>query len=171
MAHRAEDAFARHKFDKEIDAAYGSKADSAAPATDATLTNMVDDVPTLKSWYGKSGKPGLWAQSKYTYAPSDGISEAKTFAYDTDNYKSSSITFFKSSFASYRTLAYNMLHELGHAYYNYTGQLASMIGKYGQYSNKPQAFSEVYAFKFAFQYGGVSYSNNAWYQINLARTK
>ncbi|PXY39076.1 hypothetical protein DMB65_19555 [Flavobacterium cheongpyeongense] len=167
--HKMDEAFAKHKFDKEIDNAYGSSADSPAPANETTLNTMAENVPTLKNWHNKSGNPKMYAQPKYAYAPSDGISEAKTFAYDTDNYKSSTITFFKSSFASYRTLAHNMLHEFGHAYFNYTGQLAPLIAKYGDYSKKPQAYSEVYAFKFAFQYGGIPYSNNGWYQVNNAR--
>ncbi len=93
-----------HQFDREIDNAYVSRADREAPATDAALNNMRENVPTLKNLYNKSGKPQMWAQSKMTYA-SDGISEALTFI--DDNMKTSHMTFFKSSFASYRTLAHN----------------------------------------------------------------
>ncbi|WPO76868.1 RHS repeat-associated core domain-containing protein [Flavobacterium sp. KACC 22761] len=162
----AEASYLKHNFDIEIENAYPTNADKIAVATDKTLTNMRDKIPTLKNWSNKSGKPVMYAEPNYRYAPSDGISEAKTFAYDTDNYKISTITFFNSSFDSYRKLAYNMLHEYGHSYFNYTGQLAPLVGKYGTYSKKPQAYSEVYAFEFAYKYGGVPYKNNAWYQTN-----
>jgi hypothetical protein len=163
------EAFKINKFKQEINDAYGSEASSEAPATDATLKSMVAKIPTLKYWSNLSGKPSMYAQEKYMYSQEDGISEAKTFTYDTDNYKTSTITFFKSSFASYRTLAFNMLHELGHAHFNYTGQLAPLIKKYGN-GKTAQAYSEVYAFKFAFKHGGMPYLNNAWYLTNKART-
>ncbi|MTH16408.1 FG-GAP-like repeat-containing protein [Flavobacterium sp. LC2016-01] len=162
----AEASYLKHNFDIEIENAYGANADKIAVATDKTLTNMRDKIATLKNWSNKSGKPVMYSEPNYRYAPTDGISEAKTFAYDTDNYKISTITFFNSSFDSYRTLAYNMLHEYGHSYFNYTGQMAPLMRRYGIYSKKPQAYTEVYAFEFAYKYGGVPYKNNAWYQTN-----
>lgn len=167
--HEMGELFAKHKFDKEIDDFYGSKADSAAPATEATLTNMKENIPTIKYWYDKSGKPIMQVQSS-VYA-NDGISEALTFSYSTDNYRSSIISFFKSSFSSFRTLGHNMIHEIGHANYNYLGHTGALVKKYGQYSNKPLSFSEVFAFKFAFQHGGIPYSNNSWYKTSYSNTQ
>lgn len=50
-----DEGFKKYKFDIEIDNAYGKKADSAAPATDATLVEMKNKLPTLKGIYPKTG--------------------------------------------------------------------------------------------------------------------
>ena len=164
VAHAIDESFVKNKLDREVDVAYGANADSEASATDATLVKVKNSIPTLKRLYADTGNVKMYAQPDYDYAPSDGVSMAKTFAYDTDNYKTSTATYFKSSFKSYRILAKTMLHEFGHSVHFFNGDFL----KYRQGHTKAQTdrWQERYAFNFAFKHGGVPYKNDTWYLMN-----
>jgi hypothetical protein len=160
--HKMDEMFAKRAFDKEIDTAYGSKADTAAPATDATLTEMKNRIPTLKNLHAKTGYAKLESSELYSV----GASEAKTFAYDTDNYTKANSVFYRSSFSSYRNLAHNMLHEFGHGVHYFNGDYFRYMKGGNRTDTQLQNWKEQYAFKFAFNNGGRSYQNDAWYLIN-----
>jgi hypothetical protein len=162
--HEMSEAIAKRKFDKEIDTAYGSKADKAAPVTDATLVEMKNKLPTLKSIYPKTGNALLEAQPEL-FTASDGA-EAKTFAYDTDNYKKANSVFYRSSFSSYRNLAHNMLHEFGHAVHYFNGDFFKYMSGGRRTATQLQNWKEQYAFKFAYNNGGRPYQNDPWYLIH-----
>ncbi|KOP39077.1 hypothetical protein DBB36_21525 [Flavobacterium sp. WLB] len=159
--HEMKEVFLKNKIDREVDAAYGANADNAAPATDATLVKMKNSLPTLRKIYPSTGFAPIQAEpSIYTV----GRAEAKTWAYDTDNYKKSNIVFYRAAFSSFRNLAHTMLHEFGHAvnYFNMS---------YGNYRSSHSAeesdkWGERQAFKFAFDNGGLPYKNDSWYLLN-----
>ncbi len=153
----------KNKIDQEVEKAY-SNPDGVAPPKDATLVDMKNKLPTLKRIYPKTGNAKMYAQPDYDYAPSDGVSEAKTFAYDIDNYKVSTMTFFKSSFSSYRNLAYMMIHEFGHAVNNYNMSYYNYRRSHTE--TESSKWSERQAFKFAFDNGGIPYRNDPWYLMN-----
>jgi hypothetical protein len=153
-----------HKFDKEINTAYGGKADSEAPKTIETVNSVKDNVPTLKKWHSKSGNPTIDVNPNQSFA-SDGSSEALTFL--NSDYKTSYTTYFGASFVSYRHLAHTMLHELGHAYFNYLGYRKATLRDYGDFVSN--AGSERFAFQFAYKNGGISYQFHSWYIINNKR--
>ncbi|CAD0004193.1 RHS repeat-associated core domain-containing protein [Flavobacterium salmonis] len=159
--HKMVELFVKNKLDREVDTAYGASADSEAPATDATLIKMKNSLPTLKSIHPKTGYALIEAQPDIYTVKS---AEAKTFAYDTDNYKKSNIVFYKKAFSSYRNLAHTMLHEFGHAvnfynmnYFNY---------RRNHSASASDAWGEREAFKFAFDNGGRPYENDPWYKAN-----
>jgi hypothetical protein len=160
--HKIDEAFAKRRFDREIDNVYGSKADKAAPVTDATLVEMKNKLPTLKGIYSETGNAPIEAQPNL-FTASDGA-EAKTFAYDTDNYKKSNIVFYRASFSSYRNLAHNMLHEFGHAVNNYN--MSYYNYRISHSAKASDSWGERQAFKFAFDHGGRPYQNDPWYLIN-----
>lgn len=162
VAHKLDDVFAKRRFDKEIDVAYGNKADSAAPANDATLIEMKNKLPTLKALYPKTGNAQLESSELYSV----GAAEAKTFAYDTDNYTKANSVFYRSSFSSYRNLAHNMLHEFGHAVHYFNGDFYKYMKGGTRTNTQLQNWREQYAFKFAFDNGGRPYQNDSWYLIN-----
>lgn len=128
-------------------------------------SEAVEKIPTLKKLYSEVGSPFLQSQPKMSYAR-DGWSEALTFL--NSDKRSSNITFFGASFRSARVLVHNMIHEFGHAHFNYIGRYQFLIDKHGQYSSIPLAYSEVYAFNFAFNHGGIPFGDNAWYLKNYS---
>ena len=70
--------------------------------------------------FSKKPREGIRALAGYAAIESSelysvGSADAKTFAYDTDNYKKSNIVFYRKAISSHRNLAHTMLHEFGHA--------------------------------------------------------
>ncbi len=159
----AMDHSGRGKLDREVDAAYGANADSVAPATKDTLQEMKNSLPILKKLYPTTGNRGMYAQP-YMETANNGVSIAKTFAYDTDNYKSSTTTYFRGAFKSYRLLARTMLHEFGHGVHYFNGD----FNKYRRNHTTAQtdSWKERYAFNYAFVNGGAPYKNDPWYLMN-----
>lgn len=92
------------------------------------------------------------------------MAEAKTWAYDTDNYKKSNIVFYGASFSSFRNLAYNMLHEFGHAVNYFNMNYCTYRSSHS--ATASDQWGERQAFKFAFDNGGRPYQNDPWYLLN-----
>jgi hypothetical protein len=86
----------------------------------------VRNLPTLRKWSSRSGNPKTYF-SKDDYA-ADGKSKAIT-ELNLIDHKSSEITYYATSFTSYRTLAQTILHELGHARFNYLGCIDGQLVK------------------------------------------
>ena len=160
--HKASEAFAKRAFDKEIDLVYGSKADTAAPPTDATLIEMKNSLPTLQNLHAKTGYAALESSELFSIGPI----EANTYAYDTTNYTKANSVFYRSSFSSYRNLAHNMLHEFGHGVHFFNGDYFKYMKGGNRTDTQLQNWREQYAFKFAFNNGGRPYQKDAWYLKN-----
>jgi hypothetical protein len=60
-----------------------------------------------------------------------------------------------------------MLHELGHAYFNYLHYRIDTFRQYGEYVS--WGASEVFSFEFAFKIGGNPYLNQVDYGRGLMR--
>lgn len=146
----------KHKFDREVDKAFGSKADK--PVFDMSqedIDNAIEKIPTLKRIYSKLLLK--YKNLKVHYVDKFGSDDGKTF-YDTDKKIVTGISIFRSSGSSHRYMSQTILHEFGHAMSGYHGFFFSNFAKYGQYSSIPVAIDEIYAHKFAFHHGGVSYN-------------
>ncbi|TQM39473.1 SprT family zinc-dependent metalloprotease [Flavobacterium branchiophilum] len=156
--------FVKGKLDREVDAVFRNLADSEAPATRETLYKIKDSLPTLKSYFSKTGSVDMYAQPDISSLDDGSI--AKTYAHSENNFKSSrvSTTYFKDSFRSYRILARTMLHEFGHCLSYKNGDF------YNYHINHTRAetnsWKERYAFNYAFANGGVPYRNDPWYLMN-----
>jgi len=141
----------KSRLDKEVDAKYGDKADTQAPANTNTV-NEVSELPLLKAVRSNSGNQPFTVDSKNEYWPEDGDSKAITVI--RSDMKNSDITYFNSSFQSYRTLAQIILHENLHAYFNFKGYYAGLLNNgYSEY--KTIKISEYYTYSLCKSYAGT----------------
>ncbi|SFD47396.1 RHS repeat-associated core domain-containing protein [Flavobacterium phragmitis] len=151
-----------NQLDKEVNETFKENADNKAPVTAEALEEVLN-LPVLRKWASRSGNPKTY-YSKEMYAK-DGQSEALTELSLVDH-KSSTITYYAASFSSYRNLAQTVLHELGHARFNYLGFRWAVAQKYGDRTG--WAVSEFYAYKFAYMIGRVPYASYVNYAIGAA---
>ena len=144
-----------HQFDREINKAYGSKADKPVfNMSQKDIDNAIEKIPTLKRIYEKLLLK--FNNLKVHYIDVFGSDDGKTF-FNIDAKTVESISIFRSAGSSFRYMSQTILHEFGHAMSGYHGFFFKNYAKYGQYSSIPRAIDEIYAHKFAFHHGGVSY--------------
>jgi hypothetical protein len=169
LNHLAHYYSAKHNFDREIDNYYGNKADEPVRGmSQKDIDNAIKNLPTLKRIYTKL--VSKFKNLKVDYSSYFGADDGKTF-FDTNSKSVSSITIFRSAGSiSFRYMSQTILHEFGHAMSGYHGFFFSNFKKYGEYSDIPIAIDEIYAHKFAFYHGGVSY-NTPYYksQVNFLK--
>ncbi len=151
----------KHKFDREVEKLYGEKTDKPVfNMSQKDIDNAIEKIPTLKRIYTKLLLK--FKNLEVHYADVFRKDDGKTY-FDTDLKTVSSISIFRSAGSSFRYMAQTILHEFGHAMSGYHGFFFSNFAKYGKYSDIPVAIDEIYAHKFAFHHGGVSY-NTPYYQ-------
>lgn len=167
--HEMEMADMEKSFDKEVDNAYRANADSSAPATNATLSDVRSKIPTLRRIYNGFGKKvSLNAQDKI-YTASDGA-DAHTYVTQSGNFDDPYVMFYRASFSSYRGLAHTMLHEFGHVSsfitHNFLNNFNGNKGSFDSKWNRAIAQDELFAHQFAFKYDGIPYKNTYSWQHN-----
>lgn len=153
LAHSVINNRAKSRLDREVDAKYGSKADSPAPVNESSVNGALE-LPLLKGLNNASGNQPFTVDAENMYWPEDGSSEAITVISRPD-LKNSSITYFKASFASYRILAQHVLHELYHAKYNWMGYWKHLETKYD--ATTARNISEFYSYRLCNQFAGTPY--------------
>nr|WP_255508585.1 RHS repeat-associated core domain-containing protein [Flavobacterium sp. SaA2.13] len=159
------------EIDRQVENVYGKeKANGRAPKTQETLDTMRNSVPILNELYSKVGSPKIingWNEdTQDVYDPWKHEAVASTILADPHPGKmiTSEIYFWGAAYASYKQLGSTMLHEFGHASFNYHGFYRDNYFKIG--IKKTLALSELYAHQFANYHGGVPFANTAWYQQN-----
>lgn len=179
LAHNGVLAYAKHRFQVEIDKAFGTDADQGVPHEKRNSKDVVlalEKVPTLKRlWRAFKGKVPIKVIDKYmssyggdAHVFSESYRENPLVPFDDPN-----ITLFGASFSSYRYLSEVLLHEFGHVNSILSGNFCNTYNEMvRKFSGKSEGFiwsqtiyrDEIYAYKYAFDLGGVLYQGISGYQ-------
>jgi hypothetical protein len=166
LAHMTDNAYEDNKLDKDIDDHYGvTKADTSAPPTEKSVEEIMQ-ISSLKRWGEYKFK--LVVDKDHMFRPNDRKEAVAITELAPDN-RSSIVTLYKSSFSSFRTLAHNMMHEMGHVIFNRLGFMELTTKLYGR--DTAIYGSERYAYTFAGKYGGNPYESFVDYARGIGYTQ
>jgi hypothetical protein len=146
-----------NKIQRELKNAFGDIDKAADVNSKEDLINFIKRVPTLKKFYDKfvgkwKGKFNVEMQKSYhgrNY--SEGLTDVQ------DN--SIQVNIYRSALSSISYLGGVVLHEFGHVNSAYHGFIQANRKKYGD-SETTIALDEIYAHKFAYHNGGISYDTD-----------
>lgn len=153
LASHVEYGLAKHKFDKEIDRAFATKADKIVQnPSDGELLRVVKMLPTLNKFYEKFLTK--FSTFKLEYKDILMVDDGRTYAnYDTKTFFS--LVIYRGAMSSYRHLSHIILHEFGHVNSIFHGFIFQNAKKYT--TNTAIAIDEIYAYKFGKFHGGTPF--------------
>jgi len=171
-------AYVKHRFQVEIDRAFGEMADDIIPYEKRTcdeLYQVVKKVPILRKIYNSFGrKITLSARADRDTSASNADAHVRSESHRIDPlvpYDDPMIIIYGSSFQSYRYLAETILHEFGHVKSILSGNFLKTYNEMAKrFKDKTTVWNqtiyhdEIFAYKFAFQHGGVPYEYTYGYQ-------
>jgi hypothetical protein len=154
-----------NKLEKELRKVFGDTSREANINSEEDLINFIKRVPTLKKFYSKFvmkwGNKFELFLSKQKYSSKGGHADT-IFPEEKNGVR---IYFYRASLSSISWLGEVVLHEFGHSNSAYHGFFYENKNKYGKYSETPEWIDEIYAHKFAYHHGGVSYQTKYYYDF------
>ena len=115
----------KKEFNKEVNAAFGDKADKAAPANKESVNQVITGVPTLNAQYdGFEGKVNINISGDFESTDKETLGAvAITYPHNGELNGNPHITLFGASFETYRYLARTLFHEFLHVQDFRSGQI------------------------------------------------
>src|SRR5690554_5510789 len=163
LAHSGVNAYQKHRFDREIDRAFGANADKPATRSTETISEAIENIPTLKRFHTKFLKKFPNLSVEYNENHKGAMLGAALFD-EKVTYFTEKVEIYMFAFDSHRILSHVILHEFGHVNSTYIGAIFCNARNFTP--NTALAMDEIYAHKFANHHGGSPLNTN-YYNGNV----